>query len=162
MKNISKGLVFISLSLLLGTSCEPTKRLLSVEAETHFTQLTPPTDSVLVFVIRNSKAAFIIKTGIYSDTTWLGTTGSMSFIVATIPLGKQTLGIHGAENSFKLPVTAESGKTYYYQQRMKTGILFARSDLLLLDQNTGKKKLITCRPAEKIPQRFRHLQPTKP
>jgi len=101
-------------------------------------------DKAIVYVLRPTSYGFAIRMDVSCDTSYIGTTGAKSYIYTILSPGKYTF-LSRSENKAFLDVTVEAGKTYYLEQQVKMGMIYARTKLNLVDEEKGKKFLAKCK-----------------
>jgi hypothetical protein len=106
--------------------------------------LQPPADKALVYVVRPSRMAFGVKMKFFCDEQLIGKTRAKQFLYMLLDPGEHHF-LSKSENKSKLDLTLEAGKTYYLQQKVRFGILFARTKLALIDEAHGRVALYKCK-----------------
>ena len=106
-----------------------------------------PSDKAMIYVMRPTMIGFKIDSKLAVDGQWMGVNRGKTVQIAVVHHMRITLepGEHffcsESENQSYLALTVEAGKTYYLQQKVKAGIWKARTELVVMDETTGKKKL---------------------
>ena len=109
--------------------------------------ITPPEGKSLVFIIRDAAFGFAIKMDVFIDEQPIGHTWAKSYLQAVLAPGHHTI-LSKSENKATLDLDVQAGLTYYVQQQIKMGALYARSKLVLFDEEKGKKKLSKLKPSK--------------
>lgn len=94
-------------------------------------------DKARLYVYRNETFGAAIKMTVLLDGKILGDTASKTYLFAEIDPGNHRL-ISKTENDATLDFTAVSGRIYYVWQEVKMGLFAARSQLQLVDEQTGQ------------------------
>ena len=90
-----------------------------------------------LYVYRNETFGAAIKMTVLLDGKILGDTASKTYLFAEIEPGNHRL-ISKTENDSILDFTALAGRIYYVWQEVKMGLFAARSNLQLVDEQTGQ------------------------
>ncbi len=106
--------------------------------------LLPIPGRAIVFVVRPTSFASLIRMDVNCDTTYIGTTGPKRYVYTVLPPGKYTFLSRSQNKSF-LEITVEAGKIYYLEQQVKMGAIYARTNLKLAEEADGKKFLAKCK-----------------
>lgn len=99
-----------------------------------------PTDKALIYVLRPTMIGYKIHSKFAVNGDWLGVNRGNTYFFLTLEPGEHFF-CSESENQSYLALNLEAGKTYYLQQKVKAGIWKARTELVVMDENTGKKKL---------------------
>ena len=99
-----------------------------------------PSDKALIYVMRPTMIGFKIDSKLAVDGEWMGVNRGKTYFYFTLEPGEHFF-CSESENQSYLALTVEAGRTYYLQQKVKAGIWKARTELVVMDENTGKKKL---------------------
>jgi Protein of unknown function (DUF2846) len=106
----------------------------------------PPADKGLVYILRPTMSANKIQTKLAVDGKWMGAQRGHNYFFFTLDPGDHYF-CSKAENKSVLALKVEAGKTYFVEQKIKMGMMKARSKLALLPDEEGKKKLAKGHPA---------------
>ena len=106
--------------------------------------LTAPADMALVYFVRPAAVGAAISMSVTCDGSPIGATNGKRYIFAYVKPGKREF-VSKAENKDELLIELEAGKTYYFEQEVKMGILYARNRLSRLEDADGKRKLAKCK-----------------
>ena len=109
--------------------------------------LAPIENKAILYIIRPTSFGSAIKMNVHCDTTLIGTTNANSYLYTIVDPGSYVIRSK-AENKSELPLTVEPGKVYYIEQSVKMGIVYARANLLLVDEEKGKKFMKKCKLAK--------------
>lgn len=145
MKTIKafKVFLFCSLSLLLISSCSSTKMALTATEIQSIKNLKPDQNMGLVYFVRPSNFGSKVKLGTTCDSISLGGVFSKRFIYAFIEPGMHKF-VSKAENSSEIYLKIEGNKTYFFNQKAKMGTWYAKTELELVDEKTGREMLSNC------------------
>lgn len=103
-----------------------------------------PPDKGLIYVIRPTHYGAAIQTKLAVDGKWVGINRENNYFYVELDPGPHYF-CSQAENHSLLSLVVEAGKTYYLQQKITMGLMKARNDLELLDEEQGKKGLAKCK-----------------
>lgn len=100
-------------------------------------------DKAVIYVYRNEfiGGAAGMDVGVNDQILGLLRTGNYMRIIVTP--GKQRLSSH-AENTDYVELTTSPDKVYYVWQEAKMGIMWARTKLNIVDDNTGRSGVNQC------------------
>ncbi len=104
-----------------------------------------------IYVYRNESMGAAVKMPVTLNGKPMGATGAKTFLLAEVPPGKHIL-VSKAENDYPLEIVAESGKNYFIWQEVKMGLLYARSQLHVSDDVTGKMGVKECQLVSSVDQ----------
>lgn len=102
--------------------------------------MAPPAGKAQVFIFRDSAFGFAIQMEVFINDVSIGKTWAKSFLYGVLEPGHHTL-MSKSENKAILELDVQAGQTYFVQQQVKMGALFARSKLVLMDADKAKKKM---------------------
>ena len=129
---------------LEAKACGPenTKHSARTDKKQHPTP-EPPADKALIYVIRPTMSGNKVQTKLGADGKWMGVNRGDNYFFFTLEPGEHYF-CSQAENRSVLALKVEAGKTYYLQQKIRFGWMKARNQLVLLDEQEGKKGLAKC------------------
>jgi hypothetical protein len=110
--------------------------------------LKPTDEEALVYVMRPSNLGFALGFSIACDNTLLGTTKGKRYVQGLVKPGIHKITASGGEKDAELEINVEAGKTYYIEQKIKMGLVLARTKLELVTEEEGIKLLAKCKPAK--------------
>ena len=99
-----------------------------------------PVDKALIYVLRPTMMGNKVQSKLAVDGEWKGVNRGDNYFFFTVEPGEHYF-CSQSENQEYLKLTVEAGKTYYLQQKVKMGIWKARTDLVVMTEEDGKKKL---------------------
>jgi len=105
--------------------------------------MLPPQDKALVYIIRRESMAKLIKVVLYCNGTYIATTKGKRFVYLILDPGLYTF-VSKARNIDSLQLHIEATKTYFILQIISTGGIRTITQLKLMDERTGRKKLKKC------------------
>jgi hypothetical protein len=111
----------------------------------------PAAGKAMVFVIRPTRFGQKIQTKLAMDGQWVGSNRGNNYLHLEVEPGNHYV-CSTAENKSVLSFKAEPGKTYYLQQKIKSGFMKARNQVVLLSEEEGKKGLAKCHPSISKPK----------
>jgi hypothetical protein len=130
-------------------ACGPKEKEVKYSADTDKSQHptgTPTADAALIYVVRTTRFGGKIQTKLAVDGEWKGVNRGNNYFFFTLTPGEHYF-CSKAENSSVLVLTVEAGKTYYLAQTIHTGMWKARNDLVVIDDEEGKKELEKAHPS---------------
>lgn len=99
-----------------------------------------PSDKAMVYVIRSSMLGYKINSKVAVDGKWVGVNRGKTYFYFTVEPGERHF-CSESENQDYLALKVEAGKTYYLQQQVEMGMWKARTNLVVMTEEHGKKKL---------------------
>ena len=99
-----------------------------------------PADKALVYVLRPTMMGNKVQSKVAVDGDWKGTNRGNNYFYFTVEPGEHYF-CSQSENQDYLKLTVAAGKTYYLQQKVKMGFMKARTDIVAMTDEEGKKKL---------------------
>jgi len=106
--------------------------------------LTAIDGKAIVYIVRPSSFALLIKMSVECDNVRIGSTKSKKYIYDVVNPGTHVF-VSKAENEDTFEITLEANKIYYIKQEVKMGVLYAETKLALLTEEEGKKFLQKCK-----------------
>jgi len=116
---------------------------MSPEADQGAKALKPPEGKALVYVVRPASLGLAVSMEVKCDDRSVGTTGGKRFVYTVVEPGEHLIRSK-AENWSEVKLSAEAGKTYFLEQKVRMGFLAARNTLVLLEEAEGRQKLTQC------------------
>jgi hypothetical protein len=105
--------------------------------------LTPMEGKAIVYIVRPSIVGMAVMMRLDCDSFQVGWIGIKSFLYTILDSGQHIFKAM-SENESDLTVHLESGKVYFIDQEPRMGFAYARTKLLLLNEETGRKYLSKC------------------
>lgn len=140
--------IFLLLVTILLQACGPVARLpnsnTKITGVIAGTKLKPPQDKALVYVIRSSTTASLVKMQVMVDKVNIGFTQGRKFLYAYVPPGKHLIA-GAAGNLDDVPIILKPGMTYYFEQKPTAGFAKAGNKIRRIDEKKGKRKLAKCK-----------------
>jgi Protein of unknown function (DUF2846) len=99
-----------------------------------------PTDKALIYVLRPTIFGMKINSKLAADGDWKGVNRGKTYFFFTVDPGERYF-CSESENQDYLKLNVEAGKTYYLQQKVELGVWKARTNLVVMTEEEGKKKL---------------------
>jgi hypothetical protein len=99
-----------------------------------------PADKALIYVIRSAMIGYKIDSKLAVNGKWMGVNRGKTYFFFTLEPGEHYF-CSESENQDYLALKVEAGKTYYLQQQVEMGMWKARTNLVVLNEEQGKKKL---------------------
>jgi hypothetical protein len=130
----SNAALAVLLVLLSGCASVP---MADPAQDTKAKTFTVPADKAALYVYRNESMGGAIKMTVLLDGKLLGDTAAQTYLFSEIAPGNHQL-ISKAENDSTLNFQAIAGKIYYVWQEVKMGLMYARSQLQMVDEKTGQ------------------------
>ena len=110
-----------------------------------------PADKALIYVVRPTMMGNKIQTKLAVDGQWVGINRGNNYFFFTLDPGEHYL-CSMAENRNVMAMKVEAGKTYYLQQKITMGFMKARTKLVTVDEEEGKKALAKTHPSDFEPK----------
>lgn len=111
--------------------------------------VSPPADRAAVYILRPALVGKLLNFKVEMDGQLVGKTKGKQYFYFFVEPGNHTL-VSIAENKSELPIVMEAGKTYFFEQEVKMGIVKARNNLVRIDEVDAKIKVQKC----KLPKDF--------
>lgn len=99
-----------------------------------------PEDKALIYVLRPTIIGYKINSKLAVDGEWKGVNRGKTYFFFTVEPGERYF-CSESENQDYLKLNVEAGKTYYLQQKVEMGLWKARTNLVVMTEEEGKKKL---------------------
>lgn len=99
-----------------------------------------PADKALIYVMRTTMLGYKIHSKLAVDGEWKGVNRGKTYFFFTLEPGEHYF-CSESENQDYLKLDVEAGKTYYLQQQVEPGLWKARTNLVVMTEEKGKKKL---------------------
>ena len=99
-----------------------------------------PEDKALIYVLRPTIIGYKINSKLAVDGEWKGVNRGKTYFFFTVEPGERYF-CSESENQDYLKLNVEAGKTYYLQQKVEMGMWKARTNLVVMTEEEGKKKL---------------------
>ena len=153
MKNRLKIVLSIACLSLFAFSCTTTPSFSQMESDLEGFDLpkTASLDESIVYIIRPSKYGFAINFKVYVDKKeqeyFVGSTKGGQYIYFSVTPGSHNI-LSQAENLAEYQLNAERSQIYFLEQIPKTGILFARNNLIVTEETKGKYYVKMLKPGE--------------
>ena len=116
----------------------------STGADTAAKQFSPLPDKANVFIYRSEIIGSAIKMGLYLNDAPIVQTVAKTYTNLQLAPGQYRIRSH-AENNSELTLDAKAGEIYFIWQEVKMGIMSARCSLKLVDAETGRKGVNSCK-----------------
>jgi hypothetical protein len=132
------------LAVLLVTGCASVPMATADADAKAKTFVAPGAGQANVYIYRNEAMGGAIKMPLLLDSMAIGDTGPHTYAFRQVSPGKHTI-VSKTEKDVVLDLDAQAGRTYYVWQEVKMGVWAARSDLHLVDEQTGKDAVKECK-----------------
>jgi len=103
-------------------------------------------DKALIYVLRPTMMGNKIQTKLAVDAEWKGVNRGNNYFFFSLAPGQHYF-CSQAENRSVLVLNVEAGKTYYIQQEIRMGVMKARNDLAVMEEDKAKEKLQKLHPS---------------
>lgn len=147
-KNIILIMSLLGVILIAFNGCSSSKKA-GGKSGLPVALVSPPADKAVIYVMRPSALGALINFKVELDGEPLGKTKGKQYFYIFAEPGNRTL-VSIAENKSEVPILVESGKTYFFEQEVKMGIVKARNQLVRIDEVDARQKLKKC----KLPKDF--------
>lgn len=144
------GLALAAVGFLALTGCASVP-LASADQDQAAKSFTAQSGKARIYLYRNETFGAAIKMPVSFDGKTVGQTASKTYFYWDVDPGTHSIASL-TENTPTISVDAKSDNVYYVWQEVKMGAFAARSDLHLVDEETGKKGVQQCKLAQ--PQTF--------
>lgn len=99
-----------------------------------------PAGKAMIYVLRPTIIGYKINSKLAVDGEWMGVNRGRTYFYFPVEPGERFF-CSEAENQDYLALDVEAGKTYFLQQKVEAGIWKARTNLVVMTEEEGKKKL---------------------
>ena len=97
-----------------------------------------PADKALIYVVRTAIIGYKIHSKLAADGKWMGVNRGGTHFYFTLEPGEHFF-CSESENQDYISLKVEAGKTYYLKQQVEMGMFKARTNLIVLNEEEGKK-----------------------
>lgn len=139
------GIVVLG-TAVLATGCASVK-MASAESDAAAKTFAVQSNKANVYIYRNESMGAAVKMPVLIDGIAAGDTGSHTYVLKEVTPGEHVL-VSKAENDSTLTINAAAGKNYFVWQEVKMGLLYARTQLHLVDETTGEAGVKECKRVE--------------
>jgi hypothetical protein len=136
-----KKIVFIAVIFVI-TACS-TSKTVTQNTNDKYKTLTPPEGKAIVYIVRPSVVGTIVPFKVSCNDSLIGSTTGNKYLFVVLESNTYKF-VSKAENDSELELKVEPEKTYYIEQKPKMGIVMARNELILLNNEEGEQKLTNC------------------
>jgi hypothetical protein len=105
---------------------------------------TPQPGMANIYVYRDTGFGWAASIPISINGQVVGQTVGHTYCAAQVPPGIYTV-VALAENTSSVAITVQAGQNYFVQQNISMGWWKARSDLVQVDETTGRVGVLNCR-----------------
>jgi hypothetical protein len=140
------GIFFAALSVMSGCASVP---MASDEKDIAAKTFRVQPGKSNIYVYRNESIGAAVKMEVDLDAKQIGSTAAKTYLLMVVQPGKHTITSH-AENDDNFTVDALPDKNYFLWQEVKMGMLYARTKLHLVDEQTGKSSVEECKLIEPV------------
>lgn len=128
-------LVFVaSMALLGGCASVP---MADPTQDTAAKAFTAPKDKAGVYIYRSEAFGAAMRMDVFLNGRKLGESASKTYFYVELPPGTHSV-VGKSENDSEVRFQALAGRLYYIWQEVKMGLLYARNELKLVDEQTGR------------------------
>lgn len=140
MKNVAR-LFTATILIAFFTGCASTKQFVPFPNQNTVVDGT----KTRIYVARPTVFGGGISMTVSDSGQLIGETGPKGYLCWDRSAGQVIINSK-AENRAELLINAEPGKTYYVQQHIRMGVLYARNKLTLLNEPEGREVVSKCSP----------------
>jgi len=141
IRNLMAAVALTVVLLMTGCASVP---MAGKSADAKAKQFVPSQDGTAnLYIYRNEIIGSAIKMPVLIDGVEAGDTVAKAYIFKTLPPGSHTI-VSKAENDSSLTVDMQAGQNYFVWQEVKMGVLYARSKLHLVAEETGEAGVREC------------------
>jgi hypothetical protein len=94
----------------------------------------------MIYVLRTTIIGYKIASKLAVDGEWKGVNRGRSYFFFTVDPGEHYF-CSESENQDYLALKVEAGKTYFLQQKVEAGVWKARTNLEIMSEADGRKRL---------------------
>lgn len=98
---------------------------------------TAPPGKSRIYVYRNEGFGAAVTMDVFIDGRKLGQTVSKTYLVADVEPGPHKI-MGKSENEHLIDLTTLAGRVYFVWQEVKMGLMYARNQLQVVDDRTGR------------------------
>ncbi len=132
-----KSVLSICGLIFLFASCASTNQYVK---QAHSKQQSENTATV--YVVRTNNFGSAIKFKIYQDDKLVGKLGPKSYLAWNVDCSKgEFTVVSKSENKDMVRINPQPGKTYYIKQKVKAGVIIARSGLEFISEEEATEYL---------------------
>ena len=132
-----KSVLSICGLIFLFASCASTNQYVK---QAHSKQQSENTATV--YVVRTNNFVSAIKFKIYQDDKLVGKLGPKSYLAWNVDCSKgEFTVVSKSENKDMVRINPQPGKTYYIKQKVKAGVIIARSGLEFISEEEATEYL---------------------
>jgi hypothetical protein len=99
-----------------------------------------PADKAMIYVLRPQMIGYKIDSKLAVDGEWMGVNRGKTYFFFPVEPGVRYF-CSESENQDYLALTVEPGKTYFLQQKVEMGMWKARTNLVVMPEAEGRKRL---------------------
>lgn len=99
-----------------------------------------PADKAMIYVLRPTIIGYKVNSKLAVDGNWMGVNRGKTYFFFPLEPGEHYF-CSESENQDYLALTVEAGKTYFLQQKVEAGFWKARTNLVVMNDAEGRKKL---------------------
>lgn len=99
-----------------------------------------PAGKAMIYVLRPTIIGYKVNSKLAVDGEWVGVNRGRTYFYFPVEPGERFF-CSEAENQDYLALTVEAGKTYFLQQKVEAGLWKARTNLVVMTEAEGRKKL---------------------
>jgi hypothetical protein len=143
MRRAILALLIVMASGLAGCASVP---MASMDADAQAKQFSPPKGQSNIYLYRNETFGGAVALTVSLNGRVMGKTGPQTYFLWEVPPGKHEIVSH-AENTARLVIEAQEGRSYYIWQEVKMGLWQPRSQLHEVNEQEGKKGVLECKRA---------------
>ena len=139
-KWIVLGVLATVVSMFSGCASVPMAPATADQAAKQFAKLP---DKANIFIYRNENMGALIKMGLYLNDAPIAQTAANTYVNLQLEPGTYKIRSH-AENNSEVTLEAKAGEVYFLWQEVKMGFGSARSNLQVVNAETGRKAVNEC------------------
>lgn len=99
-----------------------------------------PDGKAMIYVLRPTIIGYKVNSKLAVDGEWMGVNRGRTYFFFPVEPGERFF-CSEAENQDYLALNVEAGKTYFLQQKVEAGLWKARTNLVVMTEEEGRKKL---------------------
>ena len=146
---VSLKTLMLAAALALLTGCASVVPMAPKEQDAASKTFNAPAANMAgVYIYRNSFMGKAIKKRLSIDNVAIGETANMVYFHKEVAPGEHVLATQSEFGDNVLKFTAESGKSYFFEQYIKMGAFVGGAGLQAVTEEEGKKNVLQCSEAK--------------
>jgi len=136
----------VLVAALAGCATLPSPEVMRAEVTGFQLPKLPDPEKAIVYVVRPSELGTVVRFNVFlddqADSSEMGFTRGGQYIHFNVSPGKHRL-LSKAENWAEMEIDAKAGEVLFVQQEPTMGLLFARNNIMRIEELPGKYQVKT-------------------